>query len=346
MEFAADALEKNGFVVPDRQRASELLEVVGYEVVREPAMLRYPMRKSALLQKAMRWAVSVPEPQLSVVRSLLGVWLFGAMLRRELLSVAFHLFHFVESELEWRPWWRSARQEFLVMAHLVPFMHIDVGTPASEVAFASDAQGAGELQDDNCGGYGIVAAVAPADLVTDAWRSGFAPGKSIARLDGSLGDRWKPERTAEPTIPFSRLPQAIFDLPWVTLAKGRWRWEDHITLGECRAHCHIARALASVEDAHYHRFLGLQDNGPTSASMTKGRSPSPALNFYCRKRAASLLAAEIILAAPWVQSAKQPADEASRDRPEVPGPASEHADPGFIDQEVQACVDAVHRVPC
>ena len=148
------------------------------------------------------------------------------MLRWELLSVAFHIFHFVESELEWRPWWRSARQELPIMVHLAPlFVHIDVGAPASEVIFASDAQGAGELQDGDCGGCGIVAAAAPADLVVDAWRSGFAPGKSIARLDGSLGDRWKPERTAEPTIPFSRLPQAIFDLPRVTLAKGRWRWE-------------------------------------------------------------------------------------------------------------------------
>ena len=37
------------------------------------------------------------------------------------------------------------------------------------------------------------------------------------------------------------------------------------------------------------------------------------LNFLLRRRAAYTIFAELLLLAPWVESEKQPADEASRD---------------------------------
>ncbi len=345
MDFSADALEEKGFVVTDRQHCDQLLKAVGYEVLNKPALLRYPVLKGAMLQKAMRWVASMERPQLSVVRSLLGIWLFGALLRRELLSAAFRIFHFVESDLERRSWWRSARHEFLVMSHLVAFMHIDVGTRASGIVLASDAQGAGELSQSDCGGFGVVAAEAPDHVVRAAWRTGFAPGHSIARLDGMLGSRWKPERTSAPTIPFSRLPPELFDLDWRPLARGRWKWADHITLGESRAHCRIARALAADGNAHHLRFIALQDNAATSASMSKGRSPAPALNYYCRQRAASLLGAEILLAVPWVQTSLQPADEESRRRSEAFGSATGDQDFGLFDAEVPSHPTSLPRLP-
>ena len=141
---------------------------------------------------------------------LLGIWLFGALLRRELLSVAFHIFHFVDTDLLFRRWWKTARFEFLVMANLVPFIYSDVGAPASPIVFASDAQGSGELEGADCGGFGIVAAELPLPAVLSAWRAGFAPGKSITRLDGTTGTRWKAHKTAAPATPFSRLPREFW----------------------------------------------------------------------------------------------------------------------------------------
>ncbi len=261
------------------------------------------------------------------MHSLLGIWLFGALLRRELLSVAFHIFHFVDTDLLFRRWWKTARFKFLVMANLVPFIYSDVGAPASPIVFASDAQGSGELEGADCGGFGIVAAELPLPAVPSAWRAGFAPGKSITRLDGTMGTRWKAHKTAAPATPFSRLPREFWEADWKVLAQGRWKWHDHITLGESRAHFRIAQALAACDDAHGLRFLGLQDNSPTSASMMKGRSPSPALNYYCRRRGASLLASQIMLLAPWIETTKQPADAASRQRAALPGSA-----PGGPDQ--------------
>jgi len=43
MEEAADGLERMGFVVPDRQRASELDDVVGYRPRRSPARIEIPL---------------------------------------------------------------------------------------------------------------------------------------------------------------------------------------------------------------------------------------------------------------------------------------------------------------
>ena len=229
------------------------------------------------------------------------------------------------------------------MANLIPFMFADVGAPVSCLAFASDAQGSGGISESDHGGFGIVAADMPRAAIDKAWAGGFAPGRAITRLDGTLGSRWKFARLSAPTIPFSRLPRDFFATDWTVLSQGRWAWSDHFTLGEARAHVHIARALASVSRAHHSRYLALQDNAPTSCSMMKGRSPSPALNYYCRKRGASLLASQIILAAPWVETSLQPADEASRDRPQIPGSASSKPDPGSVFQKVSPCA---RTLPC
>ncbi len=85
-DFAADALLDKDFVVADRQHCDQLLRAAGFEVSNKPARLRCPVLKVAMLQKAMRWVASVERPWLSVVRSRLGIWLPGALLRQEPLS--------------------------------------------------------------------------------------------------------------------------------------------------------------------------------------------------------------------------------------------------------------------
>jgi hypothetical protein len=206
------------------------------------------------------------------------------------------------------------------MAELIVFMAVDFSLPAANVVFASDAQGAGGLEDADCGGYGIVAADVDAILVTDCWRASFAPGKSVTKLDGSLGTRWSSRADLDPTVPFTRLPSSLFKRDWTVLAFGRWRIADHITLGEGRAHVRISQALAAHHGAHGHRILCLEDNSPVACAMTKERSTAPSLNFLVRRRAAANLAGDLMAAPPWIQTSLQPADDASRNigRPEVP----------------------------
>ena len=108
------------------------------------------------------------------------------------------------------------------------------------------------------------------------------------------------------------MPPFLFDLPWTFLSAGRWCASDHITAGEARAHWRCLQALGAMPGAHSLRLVFLQDNFPVAASMSKGRATSPVLLFYCRRRAGTTLAAEIMSAVPWVQTSLQPADGASR----------------------------------
>ena len=231
------------------------------------------------------------------------------------------------------------------MADLICFMYVDVSTPAAYTIFASDAQGFAEQSEEDHGGFGIVAADANPDDVLRTWRRGFKPGRSVIKLDGSLGHNWAPHRIAQPTVPFTRIASSLLQCDWQVLSAGRWKYRDHITLGEARAHVRIVQALASKAEAHRHRILALEDNMATAASMAKGRSPAIALNFFCRRRAAVALAAEILVTAPWVETSVMPADGASRDRTSPPGPAPALASPGGDSAALQAGHGSVHRVP-
>jgi hypothetical protein len=96
MEHLADALEAIGFVVKDRTHDDKLTRIIGYEPERSPARLRLPLRKRVLLTEAMQWAVNRRWIDTALLHSLLGMWLHGALLKRELLSIPSSLFQIIE----------------------------------------------------------------------------------------------------------------------------------------------------------------------------------------------------------------------------------------------------------
>ena len=100
-------------------------------------------------------------------------------------------------------------------------------------------------------------------------------------------------------------------MSWVLLEQGRWLYEDHVTLGEGRAVVRVAE-LAVLAGQVGRKLLQLEDNAPTAGSMTKGRSPAPALNYIARRKAARMLMSDNRMYLPWVESKVMPADEASR----------------------------------
>ena len=197
------------------------------------------------------------------------------------------------------------------MAHVVVFMFADLGAPLSSTIFATDAMGANERDH---GGFGIVGREVSNELVRACLVVGERPGFTVARLNGDLSGLRNPEKEIRATIPFTRLPKELFEKEeeWIDIAAGRWAYPDHITLGEARAVVRLLELLAREPASHRHKVLSLQDNRPTSGSMTKGRSPSFPLNYLLRKRAALCLASRIKLILPWLESERQPADELSR----------------------------------
>ena len=222
------------------------------------------------------------------------------------------------------------------MAHLIFFAEFSFAQKASPILFATDAMGSNDedsTEVSGFGGFGIVGLeVSDAELI-QCWSASFHPGHSIAKLDGTLSTKRISKKSLAPTVPFTRLPPSIFKPKWTTLASGRWKWNDHITAGESRTHFKLIQNLASCAALHDRRFIVLQDNAPTAAAYNKGRATSSVLNYYCRRRAAHTIAAQITTAVPWVESVLMPADDASRfqdgskpDGSALPGQACEIKD--------------------
>ena len=286
-------LEAVGFGVSQQERDGSATKVVGYEV-----------------HDALKYVASRKMVQIKVLRALVGVWIFGALLKRELLSIPHSIFHFMETfEGKTVPWWKSARDEALAMARVTSLMVCHVGAKLSDWLFATDAMGMNEV---DMGGYGIVATKLSTQEKEDLLRQGEMEGRSIARLH-ELGGSKFPQKSLRPSVPFSLLPDSFFEPErWVLVESGRWRFGDHITLGESRTVVKLLRKLAADPNNHDSAVFSLQDNKPTACGMAKGRSPSFALNRLLRQRAAVCIAAQIRHFLPWVESKRQPADESSR----------------------------------
>ena len=319
MVAIADSMESGGFVVPDRTPADKLEKVIGYKIMSSPARFRLPDEKWVLLREAFMEQHAKRLVQAEVLRALTGVWIFGALLRRDLLCLPHALFNFIDVHLQRGlvRWTSTARNEWLQMAQVLPVMYADVGAPVSNVMFATDAMGS-DVSGDH-GGYGAVVAEFPTQLIRKVLEVGCTPGKTVARLSGDQSGLKFPDKPASrTTLPFTRLPQEIFAPEhWHDFLEGRWMMSDHITLGEARTVTKLVRQLACDERAHRHVVISLQDNQPVSFSHAKGRATSWPLNRNLRQKAASLIASRMRLMLPWVQSALQPADDISRRIPSL-----------------------------
>jgi len=100
-------------------------------------------------------ALRVPFANYDALASLLGVWVWGAILRRELLAVFFVIFRQMDRCTSSQfVFWKSARAELRLMRDLIPMMVMDVGLGVAPALFATDASGG---RDGDCGGRGVAA---------------------------------------------------------------------------------------------------------------------------------------------------------------------------------------------
>ncbi len=310
MHRSADSLERIGFQVKDRQTDGSLSKILGYEPRRHPARLSLPADKAILLIDSLRSLAGQRGVEVDELRSVTGVWIWGALLKRELLSVPQRLFGFIDRlQGQTVRWWPSARREVLWTADTVIAMHADLGAALPTTLFATDAMGASDLDH---GGYGIVTCACPRGIVEQTFQEALEPGFSVTKLDGSFSGLKNPSLPITRTVPFTRVSDDVVNADWKPLAWGRWNKTDHITLGESRALVELLQVLANSSRCHRHRVISLQDNRPTVGAMNKGRSTAPALNFVCRQRCALTVASEIQVLLPWVEGPKMPADWLSR----------------------------------
>ncbi len=198
----------------------------------------------------------------------------------------------------------------MAMSHALLATYADVGAPLAPVVFATDAMGSGI----DHGGYGIVACDVSVKLAEECLVRGMRPGKTLLKLDGVASGSKFIHKPIERNVPYTKLPPALFaeDRVWWPLESGRWRWSDHITLGEARAVVRLTECLAAHPATRRHKVLSLQDSMPCMCAMAKGRSPTGPLNYLVRRRSASALGGELGVLLPWVQSRLQAADGLSR----------------------------------
>ena len=311
MQSMAAILEEAGLVVPDQTAAADVHKIVGYAPRMRPARLELPGPKAVLLRGALDHLADLACVDTTVLRALVSLWVWAALLRREALSVPQAVFSMLDRHPDsLMRWWPSSRAEVRAMAALVPWLFADPGAPLCCTVAATDAMGANDLDH---GGWGIACRDAPLPLVEAAFRQGTAVGRTVVKLDGDFAGLKHPDRTVSPNTPFTLLPDALFEEEeWKEVARGRWDYADHITLGEGRTVILLLDIITRSPAFHRLKLLSLEDNQPVAGLMSKGRSPAPALNFLCRRRAARTLAANIRLLLPWVESRRMPADELSR----------------------------------
>ena len=199
------------------------------------------------------------------------------------------------------------------MSLAVSFFELDMGRQVSPIVMASDAQG-GSVDDH--GGFGVVCQQLEPQLAERCFRAGTAPRLSVCTLDGEARVLKFPERALSRTKPRTALPAEVFKDPakWCELQWGRWKWTDHITLGEGRGATHMLEVAASHPALRRHIVVSLQDNQAFAGAVAKGRSTSVALNFILRRISALSVAANLRCVFPWTQSPLMPADDLSRRR--------------------------------
>ena len=165
----------------------------------------------------------------------------------------------------------------------------------------------------DCGGFGITAKDVSPSVIEEAYERGVQVGFTVPRLSGDLTGVRNPSKRLLPSKPFTLLPSALVDPEgWVDVAAGRWKYSDHITLGEGRAVIRLLDILTRSIRFHRAKVVSLQDNRGVSGSMGKGKSPSGPLNYLLRRKAARCLAAQLYTLLPWVESCRMPADALSR----------------------------------
>ena len=313
MSTMAQALEENGFIVPteSRQQDHDLQKIIGYAIWRDHGRFTVAISKWVGIRGALLELASGSYLDAEVARAVVGVWLFAALLRRDALCIPHAIFYFmVKYENQVTIPSKRVRNELLAMAAAVPFLYYSYADPIAPVALASDAMGGNEGDD---GGYGVMAREVSMDMIRNALEVGGAPGKSIARLSGDLTGLKYPSKRITATKPHTLLHDSWFDTEsWLEVTRGRWKHDDGIILGESRAVNKYVNILSTFKGARDSKLIGLQDNSSVSGASAKGRSTAYPLNRSIRKRASLLLATSLRIIMPWVESAKQPADSASR----------------------------------
>ena len=312
MHNSADALQEIGFVVTDRQPPKAQQKLLGFELLQKTATMQLTGSRLSLLTDTLLWLASHHEIDTVLLRTTIGIWVWAVSLCREQLCVASAVFRLIQDYLpKIVPLWPSVRRELRVMASLTPALIFTLYRKTPEIVFATDAEG---CNSDDFGGFGVVGKFVDSDIIKAIVFAGDRPGMTVAKMDGSINHMFRVDKEVSARIPITRLPRTLLDPNkyWKVISRGRWENNDHITLGDGRGANVLVQRLGAIPNAHGGRFVSLNDILPWTGCTAKGRSPAFRISSLLRKRAAIVIAADLQVLHPWVDTLHMPADEASR----------------------------------
>jgi len=311
MHSIADAWEEAGFLVADRRECGDVHQIVGYAVEERPAALRVPPARAVALHDEIEALLRSHLVWREDLQHTLGVWMRGAVLDRALLPVPHALCRQPTTDPRRRLLlWTSARAELRAMQALIPMMSLQASRPFGPALFATDARG--ERDGDN-GAFGVVVTEASQDEAHLVYELCRCLSYTVARVRDDPDQLRRPEKYTARAVPRSRLPAGITRQErWRMIEHGSWYYQDHINLGELRTVVRLMRRLGAQREWCERKVLSLQDNSTCAGALTKGRSPSPAVNRLCRQLGAVSIACCMKLILPWVETTRQTADSASR----------------------------------
>ena len=114
--------------------------------------MRAPPGKTVQVRAALLFIAGQRRICVKALRALLGMWLWLAFVRRELLSIPQNISKLIDTCADTEVvWWPSARRETVAMARSVLAMYTDMGAPVPNVIVAMYAMGADGTSDDHGG---------------------------------------------------------------------------------------------------------------------------------------------------------------------------------------------------
>lgn len=247
-----------------------------------------PLKLSALVHRTYAVIKAVYLPTKALL-SLIGKWLWFALLVRPTLSVFTPLFRQGRSRHFMVRLWPSSVKALRQLISISPLLCVDPARPVGWlVATDSSSRGGGAVFCSNYGGAGLRQA-APLcyykgrdDLGTAEYRDAVGHLVRSFRFQTGFGWRWR------------RLGEHI------TLKEGRALWVG------------IQRVVFHSKSPCNARHTFLQDNMGVIGAFSKGRSKQPVLNALIQRTAAVQLTTGGSADWLWCPTAHQPADAPSR----------------------------------
>ena len=130
MHLVADTMEDFGFLVPERYDINLLSKAIGYNIDQANARFTLPSKKLHQLSTVLFGLAAMTNIDVDMLRSVVGLYNFGAQLRRDLMSVPHAIYRMLDScsgISNVVKQWPSVQRELRNMASLLPLMWVDSG---------------------------------------------------------------------------------------------------------------------------------------------------------------------------------------------------------------------------